>query len=468
MKFIRPSQTLNYTNQIYVFNHVEQLPNRFSNYLAAIQKLAEKQKITTWDFPQPNVIEHLIYVPTSATTIDIQKSLKKFSSSFLTYNQATTTIQVEVQNGYTAHQGYDILCALGFSAYQLGKEFEQQPSFYIHNDPSISNNTIYAANAYLEGLFCTLHLVNLPVNAKSPNDVLQLVKSSFTSEYVDIKSMDREECNDADLHAYLSVGRTGGRPSQFITLTYQPTTFSKTVLLVGKTVTFDTGGISIKPSQNMHYMKSDLGGGATVLGIMKAAILLQLPIKLVAILPATDNLVGEHSLLPGEVIASHAGKTIEVIDTDAEGRLTLADGLSYGITAYKPDVVIDMATLTGSAIRTFGTCCAAVMSNNDALYNSINQLAQQCGEKIWMLPLWDEYKENLKSDVADLKNFSGQLHAGAIDAGVFLKEFIHNHPSWIHFDVAGMAFGSVHYAKDKAATGWGIQLILEYLKTITT
>jgi leucyl aminopeptidase len=235
---------------------------------------------------------------------------------------------------------------------------------------------------------------------------------------------------------------------------------------VGKGVTFDTGGISIKPSSNMHYMKSDMGGAAAVLGIVELAARLKLPFHLVGAIPATENSVDAKSIRPGDVIGSYNGKTIEVIDTDAEGRLILADGLSYVVRHFQPEVLIDLATLTGSCIRALGTYAGGLFANNDELANSLLQAGEATGERLWRLPLWDEYRKELNSDVADIKNFSGSPAAGAITAAKFLEDFIEKHANWAHLDIAGMAMADSEFSSQKSATGFGIRLLLEFLQKL--
>jgi leucyl aminopeptidase len=234
--------------------------------------------------------------------------------------------------------------------------------------------------------------------------------------------------------------------------------------LVGKGVTFDTGGVSLKQSTNMHYMKSDMGGAAAVLGTIELAAKLQLPVNLVGIIPATENSIDGLATKPGDVIGSYAGKTIEVIDTDAEGRLILADGLHYAQRNYELDTIIDLATLTGSCVATLGYAAAGLFTNNESLAQSLYESGWQTGEKLWRLPLWDDYKDELKSDVADVKNFHGKPVAGAIVAAKFLEVFVDNHPSWAHLDIAGTAFADSELGSMKSATAFGVRLLTHWLQ----
>ena len=217
----------------------------------------------------------------------------------------------------------------------------------------------------------------------------------------------------------------------------------------------------------MHLMKSDMGGAAAVFGAMELCAKLRLPIHLVGIVPATENSVDALAIKPSDVINSYSGKTIEIIDTDAEGRLILADGLSYMVRHYKPDVLIDLATLTGSAVRTFGYHAAGLFSNDDELAAKLYEASETCGELVWRLPLWDVYKDDIKSDVADVRNFSGRPLAGAIGAAKFLEVFTQDHPSWAHLDIAGVAFSDMEFSSQKSATAFGVRLLMEYLDLLS-
>lgn len=315
-----------------------------------------------------------------------------------------------------------------------------------------------------------MDLVNAPANHKHPHDLAAWAQASAKKYGYQATIWDKDRITKAGMHGLLAVNQGSPEPPVLIVLEYQGPSANGNqakIGLVGKGVTFDTGGLSIKPSNNMHYMKSDMGGAAAVLGTMEAAARLELPVHLVAVIPSTDNSVDAMAVKPSDVISSYSGKTIEVIDTDAEGRLILADGLSYIIREHSPQVVIDLATLTGSSVRTFGYQAAALFSNDDQLAHHLEQAGQQTGERVWRLPIWEEYGDDMKSDVADIKNFSGRPIAGAITAAKFLQFFTDNHPSWAHLDIAGTAFGDTTYGKGKAATGYGIRLLIQFLTSVT-
>ncbi len=314
-----------------------------------------------------------------------------------------------------------------------------------------------------------LDLMNAPSNYKKPQTLADWAVLSGSQFNYSVTVLDREELIRQKLGALLSVSEGSEAPPVLIIAEHKPATNPSglTVGLVGKGVTFDTGGLSIKPSTSMHLMKSDMGGAAAVLGTVEVAAKLNLPIHVVGIVPATENSVDSRSTKPGDVITSYSGKTIEIIDTDAEGRVILADGLAYMVRHFQPDVLIDLATLTGSVIAALGLHAGGMFTQNDALATQLTQAADQTGERLWRMPLWDAYKEDIKSDVADVKNFSGKPVAGSISAAKFLEVFTENHPAWAHLDIAGMAFADSEFGSQKNATGFGIRLLIAYLRTLT-
>jgi len=308
-------------------------------------------------------------------------------------------------------------------------------------------------------------LVDAPANIKRPQYLAQWAVESGKKYGYNVKVLDEKACKKEGLGALLAVNRGSEDPARFIIMEYKGKGAPKggPTAIIGKGITFDTGGVSIKPSTNLHLMKSDMGGAAATFGAMEATARLKLPVHLVGIVPSTDNSVDALSYKPSDVITGHAGKSIEIIDTDAEGRLVMSDGLSYAVKHFKPKTLIDIATLTGSAVRTFGYECGAVMSKDDKLIREFQKAGNACGEKVWPLPVWDEYKPGLDSDVADIKNYSGRPINGAIDAFMFLEFFTHEHPKFIHFDIAGVALKQGPYAKDRQATGFGMRLFVEWL-----
>jgi leucyl aminopeptidase len=268
------------------------------------------------------------------------------------------------------------------------------------------------------------------------------------------------------LNGIVSVGRGSNNPPKLIVLEYHRAPNSKKpYLLVGKAVTFDTGGISLKPGDKMEEMKFDKCGGCAVLGILKAIALLDLKINVIGIVPSVENMPSSSSYRPGEIITMYNGKTVEVLNTDAEGRIILADAIAYGISKFEPKEIIDLATLTGAAIIALGANVAALIGSNEKLKAKLLQASEKTGERIWELPLFEEYNEQIKSSVADLKNIGGRP-GGAITAAAFLSNFTNDVP-WVHLDIAGTAWtqdGTYDKSYNpKGATGFGVRTVIKYL-----
>lgn len=258
--------------------------------------------------------------------------------------------------------------------------------------------------------------------------------------------------------ALLSVSKGSEQPAKLITLEYRGgRKDARPVVLVGKGITFDTGGISLKPGAEMDEMKFDMCGAASVLGVMKAVAEMMLPINLVGVVAAAENMPDGKATRPGDVVTSMSGQTIEILNTDAEGRLVLCDALSY-VERFDPDVVIDIATLTGACIIALGHQATGLLSNHSPLANDLLGAGKQSYDRAWELPLWDEYQEQLKSNFADMANIGGRP-AGTITAACFLSRFTKKY-KWAHLDIAGVAWKS---GKEKGATGRPVPLLMQYL-----
>ncbi|WP_373521024.1 M17 family metallopeptidase [Aquiflexum sp.] len=327
------------------------------------------------------------------------------------------------------------------------------------NALEIAEKGIKIANAQLQAF----KLVDLPPNKATPEYLAEWAKKTGKHFGISVKAFDRKKSEKEGLKAFLAVAQGSQKEPQFIIMKYRHKEATKHFGLVGKGVTFDTGGLNIKIAGMVH-MKCDMGGAACVLAAMQLIADLQLPVNVTAVVPCVENVIDSQSFVPSDVIGSHSGKTIEIIDTDAEGRLILADGLSYIIKNHQPDTVIDFATLTGSAVGTFGYECAALFSNDNELSQKLQGGGMAINEKVWPLPLWDAYKSEMDSDIADIKNFHGKPIAGAITAAKFLQAFTENHPSWAHIDIAGTAFGDSEFAKTKHATAFGVHLLIKLLE----
>ncbi len=306
-------------------------------------------------------------------------------------------------------------------------------------------------------------LVDAPSNYKTPQMMADYIKKSGKENGFQVNIFDEKECEKKGFHALLAVGRGSiDRPARMVIMEYKSTKKARKIGLVGKGVTFDTGGVSLKPGNGMEDMKMDMGGSAAVIGTLELAAKLKLDVHLIGIVALTENCIDALAIKPGDVINSYSGKTIEVINTDAEGRLILADAVNYMATEYEPELMIDLATLTGSCIRTLGHKAAGLMTNNDELATAITKAAESTGEKVWRLPLWDDYKSELDSDVADIKNLGG-AYAGATTAGKFIEFFTNKHPNWAHLDIAGTAFMKSEFSKGGSATAYGVRMLTELI-----
>ncbi len=306
-------------------------------------------------------------------------------------------------------------------------------------------------------------LVSAPSNEMTPAIMAQKAAEIARRRNVICKIFDKKQIKKLGMDSFLGVARGSHEEPKFITLEYAGGRKGEApVVLVGKGLTFDTGGICLKPAEKMDEMKSDMSGGAAVMATLMAAADLRLPLNIVVLIPATENMPGGSAYKPGDVLKSYSGKTIEVINTDAEGRLILADALSYA-ARYKPKAIIDVATLTGACVVALGEDIIGMLGTDEQLKKKINEAAQITGEPVWELPLWENYADLIKSEIADYKNSGGRI-AGTITAAVFLSKFVGDF-QWVHLDIAGPAWST----KDrpyipKGASGIAVRLLVEYLR----
>ncbi len=321
-----------------------------------------------------------------------------------------------------------------------------------------------------EAQLLAMELVDMPGNKLTAAELAKRAWASGSDYGFEVAVFAKTEIENKGLHALLAVNRGSTRPPAFIIMDYQPKKTRRKKLpvvgLVGKGVTFDTGGISLKQPTNLRFLKSDMGGAAAVLGAVEAAARLQLPVRVIGIIPATDNMPDGNAVNPGDVIDTYSGLTVEVEDTDAEGRLILADGLAYLKKNFPVDVIIDLATLTGASVIALGKVGGALFSNDDKLAGDLSAAGSAVDERVWRLPLWEEYGAQIESDVADVKNYGGPP-AGAITAAKFLEKFIDKHPRWAHLDIAGVVLAQTPFAKERSASGFGVRLLVEYLQRLS-
>lgn len=306
-------------------------------------------------------------------------------------------------------------------------------------------------------------LCNHPSNVMTPMRIAQEAKAVAKETGLGVKILEQKEMEELGMGALLGVAKGSHEPPKFIVLQYQGAKKKdeRPIVLVGKTITFDTGGISLKPAENMEQMKADMTGGAEVLAAIRAAARLKLPLNVISILPVAENMPGGRAMRPGDVVKTLSGKTVEVQNTDAEGRLILSDALAYA-ERFKPAALIDIATLTGACVVALGQFAIGMFGTDARLKESIRKAGLRAGERVWEMPLWDEYFEQLKSDVADMRNIGGR-GGGMITAALFLSKFVGDSP-WVHLDIASTDWSERERAYiPKGPTGIGTRLLIQYL-----
>ncbi len=305
-------------------------------------------------------------------------------------------------------------------------------------------------------------LSNAPGNALPPRKLAAAARKMAAQNGLKCRILTRKHIEKERMGALIAVNAGSEEPPRFIVLEYgEPSDGRDTLVFIGKGITFDSGGISIKPSGGMEEMKHDMSGAAAVIGAMRAISALKPAVHVVGLVPAAENMPDGRALKPGDVITTLSGKTIEVINTDAEGRLVLADALGFA-ERYNPAAVIDLATLTGACVVALGHAASGMMGNDEALQDRVRAAGEVAGERVWPLPLWKEYHDQIKSHVADVKNTGGRW-GGALTAGAFLEKFAGR--SWVHLDIAGTAYtDTARPYCPKGATGVGVRLLVQLVK----
>jgi leucyl aminopeptidase len=316
---------------------------------------------------------------------------------------------------------------------------------------------IERGHAIAEGVALAKDLGNLPGNVCNPPYLAETAKALGKEFKLDVQVLEREDMRKLGMGSALSVGQASAQPCKFIVMQYKGAGRARPIVLVGKGITFDTGGISLKPGANMDEMKFDMCGAGSVFGAMKTVARLGLPINVVGIIPAAENMPGGNASRPGDVVTSMSGQTIEILNTDAEGRLALADALTYA-ERFDPECVIDIATLTGACVIALGNITSGLFANDDELADQLLESGDDTGDRAWLLPMFDEYQDMLKSNFADMSNLGGRP-AGAVTAACFLKRFADGY-RWAHLDIAGTNAVS---GDAKGATGRPVPLLTEFL-----
>ncbi len=326
------------------------------------------------------------------------------------------------------------------------------------NELTIAERALKEGQAIAEGMALTKDLANLPSNICTPSYLAERAVAMAAEHGMEVEVLERPDMERLSMNTLLSVARGSHEPPKFIVLKHlRGNTGARPIVLIGKGITFDTGGISLKPAPDMDEMKFDMSGAASVLGTMKALARLELPLNVVALVPTTENMPGGRATKPGDVITSMNGLTVEILNTDAEGRLILCDALTYA-ERFDPECVVDVATLTGACVIALGHVVSGLLANDDALAREIQEAGQAAHDRVWQMPLLDDYQEQLKSNFADLANIGGRA-AGTITAACFLSRFAQKF-EWAHLDIAGTAYRS---GKEKGSTGRPVPLLAHFL-----
>lgn len=367
-----------------------------------------------------------------------------------------------------------ILGAYRFGKYKK-KEESEKPLETVTFSESNKNTVlkikegVKEAQVSAQAVILARDLVNEPSNYVTPT-VLAQIALDIAKKNPQIKCTvyDRPEIEKMGMGAFLGVAQGSDTPPKFIHLEYSPkssTSKKQKIALVGKGITFDSGGLSIKPESSMRTMKLDMAGAAAVLGVFSVISEIKPSVPVMGIIAATPNLISGKAFAPGDILKAANGKTIEVLSTDAEGRLTLVDSITYALKK-KATEIIDLATLTGACEVALGTDIAGLFGNNNDLKEKIKKSSKETGERVWELPLVSEYKELNKSEIADISNIPSTRYGGAITGALFLEEFVDNKP-WVHLDIAGPAFAEKNYdLGPKGGTGYGVRLLLNFLKNL--
>jgi leucyl aminopeptidase len=364
--------------------------------------------------------------------------------------------------------------ALGLASYKFRLNGEAKPptlqrATLVVDDPKAVRDAVDRANATVAAVHLARDLAHMPSLEKSPEWMVEQARAMAAGAGLDVDVWDVDRLTAEGFGGILAVGRGSARPPRLLQLSYAPADASRHVVLVGKGITFDSGGLSLKPLDNMVGMKTDMSGGAAVIGAMSALAALGVRSRVTGLVPLAENMPGADATRPGDVITHYGGRTSEVLNTDAEGRLVLADALSYAVGTLSPDAVVDIATLTGAATLGLGKRHGALFSTSTGLTGELVVAADTGGERLWPMPLVEDYRDSLESPVADLRNIGdpkAHYMGGAITAALFLREFVADSKvPWAHLDVAGPARADGDEDEvTKGPTGFGVRTFLRWLE----
>jgi leucyl aminopeptidase len=402
------------------------------------------------------------------TPSKLEKRLSEITDSLLKHRFSSATLCIPQLSKHSPEwQLEQMLIQIDNKRYQL-LDFKKKNSkphtleaitFYL---PETTEKTLELAQAIAAGVELTRHLANMPANICTPKYLgEQAIKLAKEFDSMTCKVMGKEEISEMGMGSFLAVAQGSDQPPRLIDVHYKGAGDSAPIVLVGKGITFDSGGLTIKPGNAMDEMKYDMAGAASVLGTLKACALLKLPINVIGVIASAENMLGGSAVKPGDIVTSMSGQTIEILNTDAEGRLVLADALTY-VERYNPKFVIDIATLTGAIIVALGTSTTGFMTKDDELAKMIEDASKESEDKAWRMPLDEEYQEAIDSPLADMINAGFDRSAGSITAACFLSRFTEKY-RWAHLDIAGTAWIS---GKKRNATGRPVPLLTQLVRHV--
>ena len=448
-----------------------QILNKIQFYLKHLKFKKKKEKIISFDISEENKVLFII-VKKKLVSNNFEELGANFYSFIKTNKIDKVNLYADTLKSFKSYKKnteliLNFIHGFNLKSYSFDKYKTQNKNIFyfllkiISSEKTLLNNNYFRYKAIESGVFQTRDLVSEPPNILYPKKYVEIIKK-LSSLGLKIQIYNESKMKKLGMHALLGVGQGSINESFLVTMEWRGNKKSKDkpLAFVGKGVCFDTGGISLKPARFMEEMKYDMAGSAVVVGLLKTLALRKAKVNAVGVVGLVENMPGGNAQRPGDIVKSYSGKTIEVLNTDAEGRLVLSDALSFAEKKFKPKFIIDLATLTGAIIVSLGEEYAGLFSNNDDLSNKIFEVSKKIGEKVWRLPLNENYNQLMDSTVADVQNINYSGGAGSITAAQFLQRFIINKTPWVHLDIAGMAFSKkASNLNPKGATGFGVRLL---------
>ncbi len=463
------NENLNFKVERKIFS--AQISNKIKVYLKNLKFKKKEEKIISFDISEKNKIL-FIKVKEKLVSNNFEELGANFYSFIKTNKIDKVNLYADTLKSFKSNKEntkliLNFVHGFNLKSYSFNKYKTQNKNIFyflfkiISSEKTLLNNNYFKYKAIESGVFQTRNLVSEPPNILYPKKYVEIIKK-LSSLGLKIQIYNESKMKKLGMNAILGVGRGSINESFLVTIEWRGNKKSKNkpLAFVGKGVCFDTGGISLKPARFMEEMKYDMAGSAVVVGLLKTLALRKAKVNAIGVVGLVENMPGGNAQKPGDIVKSYSGKTIEVLNTDAEGRLVLSDALSFAEKKFNPKFIIDLATLTGAIIVSLGEEYAGLFSNNDDLSNKIFEASKKIGEKVWRLPLNENYNKLMDSTVADVQNINYSGGAGSITAAQFLQRFIINKTPWAHLDIAGVTFSKkASNLNPKGATGFGVRLL---------